>query len=235
MSIHYISPAVPPWKDPPVPFSTRLIGFIGILCMFGLILGSLLVFAFAAGQGNFSPQAHPGAGTIFLYGVAPLAGIVIGIIGWRSLRRYAFKPLDFSPSPLVHPRTLGAPMEICIEKPVDGWGTLIFAPDGLKLWAKDRGFAIVSVINFGSIIHELARYVVKKILGTYEANYKIAYPQITEVKVTGRSVVLYSPDEKIKQTKFWVSSADGERLYRELNAHIPSAIEQWRHMLTNRN
>ena len=68
-------------------------------------------------------------------------------------------------------------------------------------------------------------------LGTYEASYTIAYPQVTDIKVTGRTVILYSPEEKIKKTKFRVSSADGERLYRELNAYFPSAIEEWRHLL----
>ena len=74
----------------------------------------------------------------------------------------------------------------------------------------------------------------KKMLRTYEANYTIAYSQVTDINVTGRSVILYSPDEKIKKTKFRVSSADGERLYRELNAHFPGAIEEWRHLLGDR-
>jgi hypothetical protein len=57
---------------------------------------------------------------------------------------------------------------------------------------------------------------------------------LTDIKVFGRRAVLYSPDEKIKKTKFRVSSADGERFYRELNAHFPSAIEEWRHLLLPR-
>ncbi len=235
MSINNTSRDLPPWQDPPLSFFTRVKGFIGILCMFGLILWSVYVIGIALALGNLSPQAHPSVGYILLHGVAPIAGIVVGITGWLMIRRYAFKPLDFKPPYPVQAGTLGKSFTILMGQPVDGWGTLLFAADGLKLRAKAGGFEYVNVLDIiRSIIFQLARYVVKKILRTYEANYTIAYPQVTDIKVTGRNVILYSPDEKIKKTKFRVSSADGERLYRELNAHFPSAIEEWRHLLVNR-
>jgi hypothetical protein len=236
MSINHTSSDQPPWQDPPLNFFTRVIGFIGILCLAGLILWSAWVLTVDLAQGNLSSPAHPSVGYILLHGVVPVAGIVAGITGWRMIRRYVFKPLDFQPPYPIPARTLGTSFTIFMDWPVDGWGTLLFAPEGLKLRAKASGFEAVNVLDIiRSIIFQLARYVVKKLLRTYEANYIIAYSQVTGIKVTGRSVILYSPDGKIKKTKFRVSSADGERLYRELNAHFPGAIEEWRHLLVHRN
>jgi hypothetical protein len=175
MTINPVSTDLPPWQDPPLPFFTRVIGFIGILCMGGLIIGSVLVLTIAVSQGNFSSQAHPGAGYILLQCVAPLAGIVVGITGWWVIRRYVFKPQDFQPPYSVPSGTVGVSFTIAMDRPVDGWGTLLFAPDGLKLQAKASKYVAVNVFDIvRSIIFLLARFVVKKMLGTYEANYTIS-------------------------------------------------------------
>jgi hypothetical protein len=234
MAINHSS-ELPPWQDPPLPFFTRVIGFFGIICMGGLIVWSIFLLTLAVAQGNFSSEAQPGAGFILLNCVAPLAGIVVGISGWWVIRRHVFKPLNFNPPHLVPAGALSIPFAIYMGKPVDGWGVLLFAPDGLKLKAKASRYEAVNVFDIvRSIVFLLARFVVKNMLRTYQANYTIPYSQVTDVKVFRRRVMLHSPDEKIKKTMFWVSSADGERLYRELNAHFPSAIEEWRHLLAYR-
>jgi hypothetical protein len=232
MSTNHTSLDLPPWQDHSFPFFTRVIGFIGILCMGGLIFWSVWVLTIAVALGNLTSQAHPGAGYILLHGVAPTAGIVVEITGWRKIRRYVFKPLDFVPPNQVPSGMLGISFSILMESPVERWGTLLFAPDGLKLQAKASGFDFVNVLDIvRSIIFQLPRYVVKKMLRTYEANYIIVYPQVMDIKVTGRCVVLDTLHGKIKRTKFRVSSADGERLYQELDTHFPSAIKEWRHLL----
>ena len=163
MTINHTSPDLPPWQDPPLPFFTRVIGFIGILCMAGLIFWSVWVLTTAVALGELSSQAHLSAGFVFLHGVAPLACIVAGITGWRMIRRYVFKPLDFNPSYLVSAKTLGMSIIILMDRPVDGWGTLLFAPEGLKLRAKASGFEAVNVLDIvRSIIFQLARDVAKK-------------------------------------------------------------------------
>lgn len=66
-----------------------------------------------------------------------------------------------------------------------------------------------------------------------EVSQNIPYNSITDLRVYGTKVKLkFSGNEpKVKQLQFSTSTVDGERLYRELFVHYPTAVDRYKELL----
>lgn len=230
MTISQATPDPVPWRDPPIPFYLRVIGYVAILLLFGLILCSAVFLLVGVYESILTSNLPLNEGVILVGLVLPVIGLFFGISGWKMLRRYAFGNYDFVPRNMVPPRILGEPFDIDMSRPISARGMLQFTKDGLNIQAKIEQGLIFSP-DIGGLIIGLMIIGIGNLLHKRSTDYKLGYEQITEIKVTGRRVVLFSDDGKVKVTKVKVSTRDGERLYRELNVHFPGAIEQWRHVL----
>jgi hypothetical protein len=222
-----------PWQDTYIPVHLRMMGFIVIIFLFGLILWSALMLIAAVLRIIMTAQVPLEMNSYIGQAILALIGLVFGLFGWRSVRRYAFGHDDFRPRTSVAPTVLGAPIDMAMSKPIHGSGMLQFTDSGIEIRAENTigghlggGADFVADLIVSLILTGIAYLLFKRII-----KIDWGYEQITDLKVVGRSVVVFALDGTAHETKFKVSSHDGERLYRELNAHYPRAIEEWRHLL----
>ena len=221
------TPDSAPWRDTRIPVRLRVIGFVAIILLFGLILWSALVLIAAVFGSIMAAKVPLEAGFIIWQLTLPLIGLIFGLYGWQNVRRYAFGYDDFRPRTSVPPSVLGQPIDIAMTKPIRGMGSLQFTNSGIKIQAENA-----TVIHIGpDLVADLILTAITHLLFKRRVKIDLGYEQITEIKVAGRNISVLTHEGKAKGTKFTVSSGDGERLYRELNAHYPSAIEEWRHLL----
>ena len=222
------TPDSAPWRDTPIPLRLRLIGFVAILILFGLILWSALVLLAAVFGSILAAKVPLDASFIIWRLTIPTFGLVFGLKGWQSVRRYAFGHDDFRPKTSVPPRVLGHPIDIAMAKPISGVGTLQFTNSGIIIHAENA-----TIIHIGpDLVADLILTAITYLLFNRRVKIDLSYEQIIEFKVVGRKVSVFALNGTARATQFKVSSHDGERLYRELNAHIPRAIEEWRHLLS---
>jgi len=227
MTLMQNAPDSMPWRDAHIPARLRAIGSVAIILLFGLILWSAVVLVAAVFGSIMAAKVPLEAGFIFWQLALPLIGLIFGLYGWQNVRRYAFGYDDFRPRTSVPPRVLGQPIDIAMTKPIRGMGRLQFTNSGINIQAENA-----TVIHIGpDLLADLILTAITHLLFKRRVKFDLGYEQITEIKVAGRKVSAFAHDAKVRATKFKVSSHDGERLYRELNAHYPRAIEEWRHLL----
>ena len=216
-----------PWRDAHIPVQLRVIGFVAIILLSGLILWSALTLA-AAVFGSIMAAKVPLDVSFIIWQLAlPLIGLIFGLYGWQNIRRYAFGYDDFRPRTSVAPTVFGEPIDIAMTQPIRGMGRLQFTNSGMNIQAENA-----TVIHIGpDLVADLILTAITHLLFKRRVKLDFGYEQITEIKVVGRNVSMLAHDGMAKSTKFKVSSGDGERLYRELSAHYPGAIEEWRHLL----
>jgi len=218
-----------PWQDTSIPFYVRVIGYVAIFLLAGLILWSSLTLIAAV---LMAAQASSDVSFIIRQIAPPLIGLIVGIYVWGKIRRYAFGHDDFRPRYSIVPTVLGEPMSIAMTKPIRGTGSLQFTNSGIRIQAKNApagGSASNDSIT-GFIVGLIWDLTINEITKR-KVEFDFGYEQITEIKVARRNVSVLARAIPSKAIRFMVSSRDGERLYRELNAHYPSAVEEWKYLL----
>jgi hypothetical protein len=215
------------WRDPPIPRLHKMLGAIAILILFALMLWSALVFSVTVLGGALAASAPANVAALAWQLVLPAAGIVFGLYGWQNVRRYAFGYDDFRPRLKVPGHELGQPLEVEMSKPIHGRGWLRFTGGGLDLRAENA-----TVIHLGpGLAADLILTAVTHLLFKRRVQFSLAYAQIMEARVIGRTLTFVAEQGGLKTVQLRVSTADGERLYRELKAHLPAALAEWAHLL----
>ncbi len=213
-----------PWLDNPISARLRIVGFVAVIFLFGLILWSalaLIVPIVSVIQVNVPLEAY----MIKEIGL-PLIGVLLGLYGWLKVRRYAFGPYDFRPRISVPATVLGQSIDIVMTKPIRGIGSLHFTDSRITIQAEGH-----TAINLGTdLVVDLIFAAINYLLFKSNVNIDLSYEQIAEIKIAARQVSMLAREGKAQELKFIVSILDGERLYRELNAHYPSAIQEWAHL-----
>lgn len=205
-----------PWKEKGISKNTRLMARVGLYLIsftaFFWLIGSVyLIISPSPKTGNFWSDTFP---YIILFVI--LGGLILFSVKLFHLSR---APISFTPSyDKIDPTKPGEPFEVWYQqsliagRAISFRSTLTFRPEGL----------------ISPVLDNLRR----QVAGT------IPYANISGVSVKGRYIkfeIMYDV-EKVRpvlkslykpQIAFYVSEADGERMYRELKKYFPSAVAQY--------
>ncbi|HEY1015906.1 MAG TPA: hypothetical protein VGE07_24575 [Herpetosiphonaceae bacterium] len=86
---------------------------------------------------------------------------------------------------------------------------------------------VLPLILFSVGVGLLPAAIIASIVGRKKATVAIPYASVRELRVTGSHIRFECPDQKPQVVDVYVSSVDGERLYRELGARFPAALPPW--------
>jgi len=214
-----------PWKGKGVGKNARLMARVG------LYLTSFMTCFWSIGSIYIIISPSQKTGDFWNDTFLPLicmAGIVGGsIFTTLKLFRLSFMPISFTPSyDQVEPQRLGEPFEVWYQNSLGFYslkGPLVFGQNGLMM--------------------------PKTLLPLDRNSVTLPYEYISDFKVKGRyiafnidlrvgnifskplyALTLLDLIERLLQRRkveFYVSEVDGERMYRELKKHSPSAVAQY--------
>jgi hypothetical protein len=212
-----------PWQEKGVSPRTRYLSKLGLI-----FVASLLVFPVGGifvglsywldSPADFWKEGFP----VFL--ISTILSVV-GIIVLRKSIIMMRSPISFIPSHKpIPPQDLGRPIEVWYEKFLDGFGTIQFDNSAVILKGnlpRTQGGIIVSLISLfqrreesdGQIPYDdIKELVVKRRCLGFNHEYLITHYQ--------QSLIVRAP------IRLYFSESDGERMYRELKRHFPSAVSE---------
>jgi hypothetical protein len=216
-----------PWLETIIPTRVRLMGCVGIAISFGLVVISIPILIVSVVRILLVGTVVLKFKFVVINIVLPILGLLFGTYGWVRVRHDAFSREDFSPGSSISPTELGQPIEVIIFRPIAGFGTIQFNIDFIDF----RGERKPPRSGQLNLIAELIFDVVLSFLFRRTISVEFEYDEISNIALEGRKASIAYHDDKTQEVRFMVSSHDGERLYRELKEHYPSAISEWSHML----
>ncbi|MEW6027844.1 MAG: hypothetical protein ACOYZ8_05890 [Chloroflexota bacterium] len=234
-------PQVPPWMQ------KRL----SCLAMGGVVTGAIILMLVAFGALVAVLIAMMDSSRLDFTGV--LSGIVLPLIllggsifGLVKLWPFLSYGSDFKTAP-VEPTTMGRPFETRFVRAGGGSafiekGTVTFEADQLVVdgtlgpspWVILGVILVVTVlplVMFGCGLGLIPALLLAYFIGRKKTTLRLPYTSLTSLTVDARTVKLASSYGDPGKVGFIVSSADGERLYRELRLHYPQAVSSWTNQL----
>jgi hypothetical protein len=233
-------PQVPPW----------MMKRLSCLAMGGVILGFTVLLMIAIGSffGILSSMTRSnldftGILTGIVIPLVLLAGSIFGLVKIWPFLSYGS---DFKAAP-VDPSSMGRPFEARFVRAGGGSsfiekGTVTFEADQLVVdgtlgpspWVTLGVILVVTVlplIIFGCGLGLIPALLIAYFIGRKKTILRLPYTNLTSLTVDARTVKLASSYGDPGKVGFIVSSADGERLYRELRLHYPQAVASWTNLL----
>lgn len=220
----------PPWQDREVTSLFKVFGFTGLVIVFFVFLG---VAAIPIGMIK-NPTTQ---------GIAWLVALGIDVYIFYLLWSQFLSPATKFTSDWEHyaPDKLGAPFEVRFESNYSrtfvGKGMLSFKDAGIEI----EGYmppsllyqigiivvvTVVPLIFLGIGIGIIPALFIAQYLGKKEALSWMPYHRLS-LKLKGRSAMLHQSSATPAKVSLRLASQDGERFYRELNAHYPQALAQF--------
>ncbi len=234
-----------PWDEPIISPAAKMVAtfsFIGILLCIALpVLFSWVITALTTLTEN-----PLGSLLSIALGILILAGC-----GWAVARiwRYASRPTDqhlrpsYTSPDVVGKSFIGQFIHVHTNRTFNGSGLIRFEPEHLVMNGRlEPGIAfqlliifvvtVIPLVLFGIGLGLIPALILAAYLGKKEeAGYSIPYSRINQITVQGRTIRLTCDDISFPhKSKFRVAPGDGERLYRELQQHHPSAVMAWEHL-----
>ncbi len=233
-------PQVPPWMQ------KRL----SCLAMGGVMLGFTVLLIIAIGS-LFGiiismTDSHLDFAGILTGIVIPLILLGGSVFGLVKLWPFLSYGSDFKTAP-VEPTIMGRPFEARFVRAGGGSafiekGIVTFEADQLVVdgtlgpspWVILGVILVVTVLPlvvFGCGLGILPALLIAYFIGRKKTTLRVPYTNINSLTVDARTVKLASSYGEPGKVGFIVSSADGERLYRELRLHYPQAVSSWTNRL----
>jgi hypothetical protein len=172
---------------------------------------------------------------------ALLGGCLFGLV---KLWPYLAAPTRFHPkSNGIAPTAPGQAFEVKFARPgfsqsFNGDGSILFEAEHLSAdgtlepsIALQLGVifvvTIIPLVLFGWGLGLIPALLLAYWIGRKKLSHRVPYTDIHDLSVKGRTVTLACSGEAPNRLKFRVAEPDGERLYRELVRHYPTAVSEW--------
>ena len=207
-----------PWLERGVSYKAKYFSKLGLIFI-AIVLSASVGFMIISlsilkdTPNDFLKDRFPG---LLISTVVTGAGILILIKIIKTMRA----PISFTPSyDQVSPRQLGHPFDVWYQQPefsqqsLDKEGTIHFDSAHVILTGKlsrTQGGLISSIISL--------------LMKSEESSVQVPYEGISKLTVKGRRISFNIGGNRII---FYVSEIDGERIYRELKQHFPSAVAEF--------
>ena len=233
----------PPWQDREVSYAVKLVMTTGVVLLVLVVILPLALTVLSALSLTLKATRETLVPAL-LMAFIPLAILGLCIFGFVKLWPYLSAPTRFDPKlGGVAPSTLGENFYVKFERQwlarsFRGDGVVKFRGEQLYLDGKlDPSIAfqigvivvvtVIPLVLFGCGLGLIPALVVAYWMGRKEMTRLIPYQGTLNLSVKGRGVSLSCPGESPNRFKFRVASPDGERLYRELQHHLPQAVAEW--------
>lgn len=234
-----------PWQERQLSYGMKmLVTFGAALLLVAALVSGITWIAVVPSQIASGPGPNDTFGSM-LTGIVVVTVILIGSIAglvmlWPFVTaRTAAKPTYG----MIAPLTVGHPFEVRYRraKPFgramsskgvvrfDSEGLLVngyVTPNPLLQIGIIVALTVIPLVLFGIGLGLIPALLIAYYIGRKRIEQVFPYQSFTKVEAKGCSVKLHGPQTP-HAIVFAVASVDGERLYRELAAHLPAATNGW--------
>jgi len=222
--------ALPPWQDREVSSLYKVFGFTGLVIVFFVFLGVVSIPI-----GMIKNSTTQGIAWLVALGI----DVYIFYLIWNQFLSPATK--FTSDWEQYASDKLGAPFEVRFEsnysRTFTGKGSLHFKDGGIEIegymppsLAYQIGIivvvTVVPLIFLRIGLGIIPALFIAQYLGKKEVLAWMPYHRLS-LKLKGRSAALKQSSSTPQKVNLRLASQDGERFYRELNAHYPQALAQF--------